>query len=339
MRFPIFAILSLAGASFAAGQTAGLSGPVEAFTFDPPTASIRAVMGFPGAASFGSAILGGIEWASVAPQRDYALAFQNGNFQVVTGLSTGAASTLAVSGVTRVPESISWSADGTFAVLTSASAGWLQTLSGLPSNPAPGSYIDVSALGGSLTAVALDTTGAHIAIALSGGQSGVYLMTASQAFAPVATLANPVAVSFSTDGKQLFAIDAASKQLATVLLSNLSFQTAPLDGLADPFAVQESASRIYVASRSDRLVRELDASGTEIADLRLLFSPTGILPFGANSLLIASRIQATDPLWLLTNGTQPTAYFVPAIPQTIGKPRPGKLNPAPPTPVSGERGR
>lgn len=339
MRFPIFAILSLAGASIAAGQTAGLSGPVEGFTFDPPTASIRAVMGFPGAASFGTAILGGVEWASVAPQHDYGLAFQNGNCLVVSGLSTGTASTLAVSGVTRVPESIGWSGDGTFAVLSSSSAEWLQTVSGLPSSPVAGPYIDVSALGGSLTAVALDVTGAHIAIALSGAQAGVYLMTGSQAFAPVVTLANPVAVSFSTGGTELFAIDAASKQLATVLLSNLSFQTAPLNGLADPIAVQESAARIYVASGSDRLLRELDTSGNEIADLPLSFSPTGIQPFGANSLVVASRVQATDPLWLLTNGTQPAAYFVPAIPQTIGKPRPVNLNPAPPTPAPGERER
>ncbi|HMD50733.1 MAG TPA: hypothetical protein VKG79_16595, partial [Bryobacteraceae bacterium] len=172
----------MAGASFAAGQTAGLSGPVEGFTFDPPTASLRAVIGFPGAASFGPAILGGVEWASVAPQRDYALAFQNGNFLVVSGLSSGTVSTLAVPGVTRVPESVSWSGDGTLAVLSSSSAEWLQTVSGLPSSPVAGAYIDVSSLGGSLTAVALDTTGSHIAIAVSGSQAGIYLMTGSQAF-------------------------------------------------------------------------------------------------------------------------------------------------------------
>ena len=339
MRFPICALLSLAGASFAAGQTAGLSGPVEGFTFDPPTASIRAVMGFPGAASFGTPILGGIEWASVAPQHDYGLAFQNGNFFVVSGLSTGAPSLLAVGSVTRVPESISWSGDGSFAVLASSSAAWLETISGLPSNPVAGAYIDISALGGSLKAVALDATGAHIAIAVSGAQAGVYLMTGSQAFSPVVSLANPVSVSFSTDGTQLFAIDAGSKQLATVRLSNLSFQTASLNGLADPIAVQESASRIYVASGSDRVLRELDASGNQIADLALSFSPTGIQPFGANSLLVGSRIQPTDPLWLLTNGSQPATYFVPAIPQTIGKPRPVNLNPAPRAPERGERER
>jgi hypothetical protein len=324
----------------ASGQTAGISGPVEGFTFDFPTASLRAVRGYPGAASFGPPILAGLEFASVAPQRNYAVAFQNGNFLVLSNLDSGKASSLAVPSVTRVPEAVSWSNDGTFAVLWSAGANWLETLSGLPSSPAAGAYIDVSALGGSLTAVAIDSTGKRIAIAVSGSQSGVYLVTGSQGFAPIGPqLANPVAVSFSSDGTQLFAIDAGAKQLAIVNLSNSSSQMTALDGLADPFAVQGSAARIYIASRSDRLLRELDASANQLVDIPLSFSPRGIEPFGANSLLLASRSMASDPLWLVTNGTQPAAYFVPAIPQTIGKPRPSNPDPVAPTHGRGERER
>jgi hypothetical protein len=344
MRVPGIVLLSMASLGVASGQTAGVSGPVEGFTFDLPTASLRAVMGYPGAASFGPPILSGLEFASVAPQRNYAVAFQNGNFAVLSNLDSGKAASLAVVGVTRVPEAVSWSADGTFAVLWSAGANWLQTLSGLPSNPAPGAYIDVSALGGSLTSVALDTTGKRIAIGVLESQAGVYLMTGSQGFAPVISLTHPVAVSFSSDATELFAIDAAAKQLAIVNLSNLSFQMTALDGLADPFAVQGSAAKIYVASRSDRLLREFDATGTAMGDLPLSFSPRGIEPFGANSLLLASRSMASDPLWLVTNGTQPAAYFVPAIPQTVGRPRSGNpeptaSSPAAPAPARRERER
>jgi len=339
MRLPGIVLLGMASLGVASGQTAGISGPVEGFTFDFPTASLRAVMGYPGAASFGPPILAGLEFASVAPKRDYAVAFQNGNFLVLSSFDSGNASSLAVSGVTRVPEAVSWSGDGTFTVLWSSGANWLQTLSGMPSSPAAGAYIDVSALGGSLTGVAVDATGKRIAIAISGSQSGVYLMTGSQAFAPVISLANPVAVSFSSDGTELFAIDAAAKQLAIVNLSNLSFQMTALDGLADPFAVQGSAAKIYIASRSDRVLRELDTSGNELVDIPLSFSPRGIEPFGANSLLLSSRSMASDPLWLVTNGTQPAAYFVPAIPQTIGKPRPSNPEPASPTHGRAERER
>jgi len=41
---------------------------------------------------------------------------------------------------------------------------------------------------------------------------------------------------------------------------------------------------------------------------------------------------ATDPLWLLTNASQPAVYFVPAIPQGIGLGRGTGVAPAPISP-------
>ena len=318
----------------ARAQQIGFGGPVEGYTFDPPTASLRAVAGFPGAASFGPALLSGLEFASAAPQQNYALAFQSGNCVLVTSLDSGVVATLPIPAVVRRPDGIAWSADGSVAVLYSRAGGWLQTLSMLPGNPAAGSYIDLSGLGGSLAAVAVDGTGKQVAIAIAGPAAGLYLMAASGSFAPVLQLSNPVALSFSTDGTQLFAIDAASLQLAVVSLANFHFQTAPLDGMTDPFALREASSqKLYVASRSDRLLREYDlASLQAVADLPLSFAPTGIEQFGPHSFLIGSRLQAGDPLWLVTNAAQPAAYFVPAIPQVIGRGRGSDVVPQPISP-------
>ncbi len=326
----------------ATGQQVGYSGPVEGFTFDPPTASLRAVIGFPGAASFGPPVMSGLEFASAAPQQNYALASQSGHFLLVTGLGSGIISTLAVPAITQLPEAVAWSVDGSFAVLYSRAGNWLQTVSGLPAAPVAGAYQSLASLDGPLSAVAVDAAGKQIAVAMSGGHSGLYLMTASQGFAPMLPLANPVAVSFSTDGTQLFAIDAATRQLASLSLGSLAVQMTSLDGLADPFAVQPGAGqKIYVASRSDRLLRQLNAAGVPVAsDLELSFTPNGIQLFGANSFVVASRIEAGDPLWLVTNGTQPAAYFVPAIPQVIGRGRKQTQDsPAPSIPSQGGRER
>jgi hypothetical protein len=342
MRFPLILFVGMAACGAVSGQPVGFSGPVEGFTFDPPTASLRAVIGFPGAASFGPAVVSGLEFASAAPQRNYALAFQSGNFVLATGLDSGTVSTMAVASVTHLPEAVAWSTDGSFAVLYSRAGNWLQTLSGLPGAAVAGAYLDLSPLGGSLAAVGVDATGKQIAVAMSGAQSGLYVMTASQAFAPVLPLANPVAVSFSSDGTQLFGIDAATRQLAVLSLSSLAVQMTSLGGLADPFAVQQGAGqKLYIASRSDRLLRQLNLAGAEAAaDLELSFTPTGIEQFGANSFVVASRLQPGDPLWLVTNGTQPAAYFVPAIPQVIGR---GRLetrdSSAPPSPIREGRSR
>lgn len=332
-RFPLLLLLGVASLGTASGQQVGFAGPVEGYTFDAPTASLRAVMGFPGAASFGPALLGGLEFGSAAPRHNYALAFQNGACVLVTGLDSGNVATLPITNALRKPDGIVWSADGSAAVFYSRAANWLQAITGLPSNPTAGAYIDVSALGGLLASVAVDPAGKQIAIALDGRAAGLYLMAVGQPFALVLQLSNPVALSFSNDATQLFAIDSAADQLAVVRLPNFDFQMVSLAGLADPFAVRETAGqKLYVASRSDQLLREYDlASLQPVISLPLAFAPTGMDDFGANSFLVASRAQASDPLWLVTNAAQPAAYFVPAIPQGIGR---GLGSPAAPQPVS-----
>ena len=330
-RLPLFFLLGVASLGVASAQPIGFTGPVEGYIFDAPTASLRAVMGFPGAASFGPVLLGGLEFASAAPRQNYAVAFQSGSCVLVTSLDSGAVSTVAIPAATRRPERIAWSGDGTVAVLYSSAGSWIQMLAGLPGNPAASSYIDLSVLGGSLTAVAVSADGKEIAVGMAAG-AGVYLMTPSQAFAPVLRLSNPVALSFSSDNTQLFAIDTEAMQLAVVTLSSFDFQMISLNGLADPFALRQgSDQKLYVASRSDRILREYDLSSLQpMADLSLPFAPTGVELFGANSFLVASRIQAEDPLWLVTNTAQPTIYFVPAIPQVIGLGRIADTNsPAP----------
>jgi len=322
MRFSLICTLSFAALSMAQAQPVGFAGPVEGYTFDAPTASLRAIMGFPGAASFGPAVLNGLEFGSAAPSKNYAIAFQSGSFVLVNGLDSGNVSTRAIPSVTRVPDGVAWSSDGTVAVLYSLAGNWLQTISGLPADPVAGASVEVPGNLGTLAAVAVERQGSRIAIATSGSSAGIYLLSSDQSFSPLLQLARPAALSFSNDATQLFAIDAATKSLAVVTLANFSSQITPLDGLADPIAVRQAAGsdqRLYIASRTDRLLREYDMSSQQVvADLPLSFGPTGIDQFGTNSFLVASRLGPADPLWLVTSGAQPAVYFVPAIPQTIG---------------------
>lgn len=319
MRCTLLLLLTTAVTGAVLAQEASLSGPIEGFTFDLPTASLRAVIGYPGSASFGPALLEGLDYGSVAPQKDYAIVFQGGNCLLVSHLGSGPLSPAPISSVAGQPDGITWSGDGSFAVLYSRGGNWIQTLSGLPLNPTAGAYVDVSSLGGSLSAVAIDAKGTQVAIAITGNVAGVYLMRESQAFSSLLQLSNPIAVAFSTDGNTLFALDAATQQLSVLDLNSSACQTLTLDGLADPFAVgaptaQQNRQMVYVASRSDQLLREYDVSSQQVVlDLPLYFAPTGIEEFGRNSFRVAARLHATDPLWLLTNSAPPAVYFVPAV--------------------------
>jgi hypothetical protein len=309
---------------FLQGQPTFLSGPVEGFTFDPPTQSFRALIGLPGSALFGPALATGFDSGSVAPHKNYGIGLQQGNCLLVSSLDSDQISTTSIAGLSGQPEAITWSADGSIAVLYSRTGAWLQVLRGLPGAPQMDASVDLSPLGGSLTAVASDPQGKRIALAMQGDNGGALLLTDVQSFASVLPLANPTALTFSEDGASLYVLDGNSLQLDVVALSDGSFQTLSLDGLQDPFAIasgRDSQNRqiVYVASRNDQDFRAYDRATQQLlADLPLDFKPTGIVALGRNSFVIAARSKTQSPLWLFTTAPQPAVYFVPAPQPAIG---------------------
>jgi hypothetical protein len=318
MRAALLIALGTLSTGFMTGQQASLNGPVEALTFDAPTRSLRAVLGSPGAASFGPALFDSLDYASVAPRQNYALAFQAGRCLFVSNLGSIPASTRVIPGVSR-PEGIVWSGEGSLAILYSRSGNWFQAVSGFPNTPGVGPLVDVSTLGGSLTAIAVDQAGHQIAFAVNGDRSGVYETGDSQSFTPLISMTNAIALSFSNDGQTLFALDGAAPQVTAVSLAGNGFQTLALPGMNDPVAiqsVQDSQNRhlLYVAGNTDRLLRIVDVSSRQVVqDVPLNFEPTSLDPFGNTSFVVAARSQGQSPLWLFASTPQPAAYFVPAI--------------------------
>lgn len=295
-----------------------VTGPVEALTFDPPTRSVRPVIGFPGAASFGPALLDNLDLASVAPGQSYGLAFEAGKCLFLSGLGAKTAGQIAIENAQAHPQGIVWAAGGSLAILYSTAGSWFQLITGFPATPSAGAVVNVTPLGGSLTAIASDAPGKQIAVAVSGDQGGVYLYSNSQ-FTRVASLSKPASLSFSTDGQTLYALDLAVPEVTAITLASDGFQNFVLPGMSDPIAIQaarDASNRpvLYVAGGSDRSLRILDpSSGQVAADLALQFQPTGMAPFGATSFVLAGRSQAANPLWLLSNSASPAAYFVPAV--------------------------
>jgi hypothetical protein len=315
----VFALISALGLP---AQPTSLSGPVEAITFDAPTRSLRAVNGFPGAASFGPMLLDSLDLASVAPRQNYGIVFESGKCFFVSGLGSKTISTSAIASVTAYPDGIVWSGSGSLAILYSRSAGWFQTVAGFPKAPVAGALVDVSSLGGPFTAIAADAPGQQIVVAVSGDKGGVYQASGGQ-FTLLVSMANPVSLSFSSDGQTLFALNAptaaATAAVTAVAVGSRGLQTLALPGIANPIAIQsfeDSQNRqlLYVAGGSDRMVRILDVASQQVLmDVPLTFQPTGLDPFGSSSFVLASRSTSANPLWLFAVAPQPGAYFVPAV--------------------------
>jgi WD40 repeat protein len=319
MRPALFLILGFIATGSVGAQQATLNGPVEAYTFDAPTRSLRAVIGIPGAASFGPTLRDGLDFASVAPSQNYAIGFQRGECLLIAGLGSSTLSTRALSGVEAQPEGVAWSGDGSLAILYSRTGNWLQTIHGFPNAPAVGPLVDGSSLGGVLMSVAANSQGEQIAAGVSGDAGGVYYSSDGQNFTRLKSVAMPIALSFSSDGLTLYVLDSSVPQVIAVTLSSQGYQTIPLEGLVNPVAIQavvnsQNSPLLYVADASDRLLRILDvASQQSVADVALSFQPTSLDPFGGTSFVVAARSQAANPLWLFTSAPQPGAYFVPAI--------------------------
>jgi hypothetical protein len=286
--------------------------------FDAPTGSLRAVKGFPGSATFGPALLSDVEFGSVAPYKNYAIVLKDSHWLFVAGLDSAHVSTSPLPGVFGAPEGAVWSSDGSVAILYSTSGNWMQTLAGLPGSPHANAYTNLSVLAGSLTAIASDADGKQIAIAMQGPKGGVYLNTSKQEFIPLAKSSNPIALSFSENGANLYVLDGAALKLTAITISDWNSEVLPLQGLRDPFAIlagydNENRPVLFVASASDRLVGVYNPASQKMeVTFHLGFQPTGLQDFGRNSLVIGSRSKPGSPLWLLSTAPKPAVYFVPA---------------------------
>lgn len=307
----------------ASAQQTAVTGPVEGFTFDHPTMSLRPVVGSLGSASLGTPVFGRISFASAAPRQNYALIFHDDQCSLLAGLGSAKTSMLKVPGSFTLPEGVAWSADGSTAILYSRTGNWIQVLSGLPSAVNPGTLLSVAPLGGTLATVAADSHGEQVAIGLTGNTSGVYRIGDRGSFVPLLSISNPVALGFSDDAATLYAVDAASDQAFALTMADLASQSWPLNGMTDPVAIKsarDASNRavVYIAGRNDRLLAAYDSATHELlANVQLSFEPNVIQPLGIDTFVLASRANGDDILWSFRNTPQPTVYFVPALPLQV----------------------
>lgn len=321
LLFTALFIVGLSSIGSLRAQSA-VSGPTEGFTFDPPTRSIRAVIGSLGSAWLGPAVVNDLDFASVAPRQAYGIAFRRGQFLLVSQLGSGQSSVTTLPGSLLAPDGVVWSDDGSVAVLYSQAENWIQAFTGFPTSINPGPVVSISPLGGTLSAIATDLHGQHIAVGVTGDRAGVYEITSGQGFFPLLNNPNLVGLTFSEDGGTLYALDGTANQVFELSVSGVnlvSIQSWPL-GTQDAIAIKAARNAsnlgvLYVAGRGDRLLLAFDRSThQQLTSIPLSVSPTAIQPLGSASFLLGTRNSNAEPLWSFINGSQPMVYFVPATP-------------------------
>lgn len=304
-------------------QQVQLGGPVCGVIYDAPTRSLRPLLGVPGAAYLGGALVAGVDFASVAPSGKLALAVKDGQALLLTDLDRLQPAVLPLPAVLQDADRAAWAQDSSALALYSSARGWLQRVTGLDGAPVAGPPMEVSFPGGSVTLIATSHGAERIVLGVRGEISGgLYLIPADGPPLEVASMADPGAVFFPAEGRTLYAVDRHSRRVLAVhnfppgeVVTLLEAR----DGVADPvgIAVSGDGQRLFLADRSSRSVRVYEVSTrTLMAEVPLEAAPSLLQPLRGNALfLLNSGSRRGEPLFLLDARSAPAVYFVPASEQ------------------------
>lgn len=297
------------GAISVCGQS-GLTGPNSGFLFDAPSKTVRLMQGALGATTWSDPVLDRIDFASISPAGNRAIACRRAECFAIRDLTSAEPATFPLH---STPEGVAWAADGASAVLYSRTGGWLQTARGFAGEPELGQLWNVP-VAGPLLAVAYD--GRHTVFSTGGNTGGIFEITASSGLLPLSDLQSAIALALASKTETLYALDGASPAVLRAPLKG-----GPADRwevpLSDPVGLQVGAGALYVSGGTDQALLALDPQTGAIQERTdLPFRPSVLEPLPGSSFLLTSRIGPDSVLWTFvpSRGT----YFIPAPPPVNG---------------------
>ncbi|HYM13565.1 MAG TPA: hypothetical protein VEU62_22685 [Bryobacterales bacterium] len=322
------ALVSRAPMADDSGIQAALSGPVLGYVLDGNLQAIRPVNGIVGSALMGAplALPFPVSAAAFSSRGDFALAVsaQDHAAYLILSLGTAAPSAAAIPGALSGADRLALNADNTAAALYSPAGGQAQIIKGLPDNPSIGALVDLSAVSGKLTALALDRGASNLLVTAAGSAQGaLYLWSAAaDPGAPLRTLGtfgSPSALALLHGDQDAVVADAGSNQL--LLIRNFAgsadvFALAgPNDGISNPVGLQAAAdgARLFIA---DAGTPSLDvwnfAAQAMETGIPLDAVPSKLTRVQGQSTFLLNEV-GSDPLLLLDAAAgSPAVYFVPA---------------------------
>ena len=303
------------------GQAPSMAGPRVGLVIDPASGNIRAVEGILGGASIGPAVAPGqsMSGRAVSPRGDYVLAMESEDLSLwaVQPAQTGSGAAVRITGAMRAPDFMAISPAGSHAVLYRNDSAQLQVLSGLPSSPTVDRNIDLSALAGSLTALAVSEDGTAVLAAASGPNGGfVYRITGQGIAAPILAATQVSAMAFSSKGDAA-AADAGTNTVWLIPNAAGAAGVSPLAGAADGVeapvgvAFSDDGSTAYLANaRSNAILVLAIAGGPPRASLPCSCAVTTLQAVGSGAFRLTESLG--EALWFLdTARAEPMLVFVP----------------------------
>jgi hypothetical protein len=292
-------------------QPPSFQGPTAGYVYSRGARTIRPLFGIPGSSYLGSPVLQDVNSASISPGGEWAFVTNHSGSHFVRSLTeiTPEAAGGFLNGIDRVV----WSRNGKFALLHSSSGRQVQRVRLSQNEATADAPVDLAE--GTVTTIAIDSTGRQIAIGIA--EAGLYLLEAGQSPALLASMMQPAAATFDGDGR-LYAADLATQRI-------LEFQagSGPIEftSLADPdsppldpvgLAVSGDARFLLLADRATSALRIYDIhSRSLIKTVGIDFAPVQ-LDLLSPAPVFLLKGESDHQLLLLDARQDPSIYFVPA---------------------------
>lgn len=297
-------LLSIAAGGLCLAQEARLTGPVSGLVYDEQTRAIRAILGVPGASYLSAPLIEHLDFASVAPTGDRAVAVREGRLSLVTFGTDVEWQTLdgEYAGASRA----AWSTDSkSFAVFGAEEGLSLYRDGKLTSLGHPA---EISAL------LVADQV-------FYASKDGVYAAGESE---PRLLASIEGASGLALDGGTLYAASRARNEVLAIRNYAESPEMALLTSeVAAPVALALDNGTLLAASADARALYRLNTStGEVLATIALDFAPDSLTLFArANGTALYSlrtRASQTDALEVF-DAARASAFFVPAAAEIAAK--------------------
>jgi hypothetical protein len=299
-----------------------ISGPVLGYVFDSSAQSLRPILGMPGAATLGEPLdLGSpLVSAAISPRQDYFLAVsQEDQGLLLGGLDSNPPPLIPIPEARQGTEQIAISPSGSRAALYHGSAQRIQVIAGLPFQPTVAKDLDLSALPGTLTALAVsDAGGVLVSLSVAGAGSLFFFDPQGEA-RYVLGVGHVSSLAFLSNRDEAVVADQTANSVALIRNLTGAVEWIPLaaekDGISAPVAVEVSGDsrRAFVASSGSPDVLILDLSGGVLGRLSCPCAVSGLQRLKGNSRFRLTPTTET-PLWVFDGDTeQPRVVFIPRL--------------------------
>ncbi len=306
----------LAGVTGLTAQVTGLGGPTWGYVFDPPTRSIRLLVGVPGSAYLGPAVFTGADRAWVAPAGGSAVICQDGQMAWISDLRRPEA--VALQSPCESFEAGAWAQDSSVFIAWSPQDRQLARWTNFPASPRFSTQ-ELVFPHGEVSSLVAGPEARDIVLAVR-EQTATSLYALRDGGQPAHLLRSdgPASVAFSESPDAIYIGDSGARQIlyvrglsGTPVVETLyaGEAAAAITSLADL-----GGGRLGFTSAASKSVMVYDlASRALVADLAVDDVPSQLAPLpGQRVFLLNSRAASDSPLFVLDARQAASVYFIPA---------------------------